>query len=221
MKAKKTQREPYLKIPQHILHIPQLGLPEKVLLGHIYSFGEKGCWQSNQTLAEHLVVSVPMIRRLLGRLKDYIHVANPKGYYRTIWAEEVLKNEQGPAQNRGSDLRISANRLAHGRATTSNNTIGANNRRTIASPSPLPTGGQAPATLNEQRRCDIAVIERFKATFGRPDLRERRPLTPEQFEARRAAVLAGLHSLQPAGTSSTPRDVSPRRKSEAEKETEQ
>jgi len=39
----KKPKERYLKIPYHILNIKRLGLSEKVLLAHIYSFGEKGC----------------------------------------------------------------------------------------------------------------------------------------------------------------------------------
>jgi hypothetical protein len=46
-KGKKEPKELYLKVPYHILNIPGLGLCEKVLLAHIYSFGEEGCWQSN------------------------------------------------------------------------------------------------------------------------------------------------------------------------------
>jgi len=39
--GKNKPKELYLKIPYHILNIPGLGLCEKVLLAHIYSFGEK------------------------------------------------------------------------------------------------------------------------------------------------------------------------------------
>ncbi|UCG56808.1 MAG: hypothetical protein JSU70_18320 [Phycisphaerales bacterium] len=187
-----------MKIPRHILKISQLGLEEKVLLGHMRSFRERGCWQSNQILAETLMVSVPMIRLWLGRLKDYTHVANPRGYYCTIWAGEVLRNAQGPAQERGADLHKSVDPLAHGRAATNTNTITENNRRTIASPPPLPAGGQARATLKDRTRKDIAVIEHFKATFGRPKVRDYRLLTLEQFESRRAAVLEGLRRPRPA-----------------------
>ena len=52
MAGGKKTTERYLKIPYHILNIAELGLSEKVLLAHIYSFGDKGCWQSNATLAD-------------------------------------------------------------------------------------------------------------------------------------------------------------------------
>jgi len=43
--GKKKPKELYLKIPYHILNITDVNLCEKVILAHIYSFGEKGCWQ--------------------------------------------------------------------------------------------------------------------------------------------------------------------------------
>jgi hypothetical protein len=186
--------EPYLKIPDHILSIRDLGPGEKMLLAHIRSFGAKGCWQSNQTLAEILVVSVPMIRRWLQAIKTYIYIKNPKGYYRTIWAKELLKGEQGPAQKCSSDLRKSVNRLAHGCATTINNTIKENNERTIASPTPLPVG-QASATLAHRSQVAAEGLEKFKAHFGRAAV-SWTPLTQEQFANRRAEQLAALRNVE-------------------------
>jgi hypothetical protein len=190
----KKQQEPYLKVPARILNLRGLRPGEKLLLAHIYSFGEKGCWQSNKTLAEILMVSVPMIRRWLARLRPYTCVKSPKGYYRTIWAKQVLKNEQGLAQRGTSDLRKSANRRARPRATTNNTTITENNKSTIASPAPLPAGGQASATL-EQRRRDLAEkVARFKARFGQTT--DWTPMSPEQFERRRTQQLAALGVLR-------------------------
>jgi hypothetical protein len=188
----KKHMEPYLKIPDHILSIHNLAPGEKMLLAHIYSFGAKGCWQSNQTLAEYFMVSVPMVRRWLQAIRAYIHVKNPKGYYRTIWAKEVLKNEQGPAQKCSSDLCKSMNRLARGCATTINNTIKENNERTIASPAPLPAGGQASATLQHRRAPTAEQIEKFKARFGRAV--GFTALTPQQFAQRRAEQIAALRA---------------------------
>ena len=82
-------KERYLKIPYHILNISQLGLSEKVLLAHIYSFGTKGCWQGNSTLGEMFFVEGRTISRWVARLKKDGHVlwVHPKGRYRTIWAK--------------------------------------------------------------------------------------------------------------------------------------
>ena len=89
IKGNKVPKELYLKIPYHILNIPDLGLCEKVLLAHIYSFGEKGCWQSNSTLGEIFFVDGRTISRWLARLKKNSLVlwVHPKGRYRTIWAK--------------------------------------------------------------------------------------------------------------------------------------
>jgi hypothetical protein len=85
-KAKK-QIEPYLKIPNHILGLTGLGLSEKVLLAHVYSFGAKGCWQSNATLARIFHTSDRTISRWLAVLlrAKLLLAKNPKGYYRTLW----------------------------------------------------------------------------------------------------------------------------------------
>ncbi len=85
----KKQQERYLKIPYHILNIDNMDLREKVLLAHIYSFGEKGCWQSNATLAEMFFVKDRTISRWVRVLKKagLILWVHPKGRYRTLWAK--------------------------------------------------------------------------------------------------------------------------------------
>ena len=79
--------QPYLKIPAHILNLPNLALSEKVLLAHIYSFGARGCWQSNATLARVFHTSDRTISRWLAALlrAKLLLAKNPKGYYRTLW----------------------------------------------------------------------------------------------------------------------------------------
>jgi hypothetical protein len=188
------KKELYLKIPAHIPSITQIGLCEKALLAHIYSFGVKGCWQSNQTLAEIFMVSAPTIRRWLGRIRPYTCVKNPKGYYRTIWAKGVLKNEHGPAQNGTPDLVKSEHRVDQNRSTTINNTITENNERTIASPTLLSAFGRTSATLEHRRQVAAEQIEKFKARLGRPAAWT--PLTPEQFGRRRAEQLAALRAAK-------------------------
>lgn len=85
---KAKPKEPYLKVPYHILNIRDLGFAEKMLLAHIYSFGEKGCWQSNETLAKIFMTKPRTVRRWLAKIvdADCVLIKSPKGYYRTIWA---------------------------------------------------------------------------------------------------------------------------------------
>jgi len=86
---KAKPKEQYLKIPYHILNIRDLGLAEKVLLAHIYSFGSKGCWQSNETLGDMFFVDGRTISRWIAQIKKSGHVLwiHPKGRYRTIWVK--------------------------------------------------------------------------------------------------------------------------------------
>jgi len=201
MKKLKTQKEPYLKIPAHVLNLTKIGLCEKVLLAHIYSFGEKGCWQSNETLAEIFMTNTRTIRRWINKISNFIYLKNPKGYYRTLWAKShpqvkayVDKTGRVPGRKASADMDKNGHRLGRKCPTTINNTITENYKRTIASPSPLPAGGQAPATLLYRRDAATEQIERFKARFGRAA--GFTPLSPQQFERRKAQQLAALRAAE-------------------------
>lgn len=86
-KSKRDSAERYLKIPYFILNLRGIGLCQKILLAHIYSFGQKGCYQSNKILAEIFMVSPNTISRWIAHVRKYLYVKNPKGYYRTMWAK--------------------------------------------------------------------------------------------------------------------------------------
>jgi len=155
MSAKKTHKEPYLKIPAYILNLSQISLREKVLLAHIYSFSAKGCWQSNETLGQIFMVCPRTIERWLAAIRKFIIVRNGKGYYRTIWAKshpdfKYDKNVGVVRQNCRCDSDKIVVRLRQNCRTTNNNTITENKKRTIASPSPLPPqGGFGDASLSD------------------------------------------------------------------------
>ena len=86
-KSKKNSSERYLKISYSILNLRDISLCQKILLAHIYSFGWKGCYQSNKTLAEIFMVSPDTISRWIASVRKYLYIKNPKGYYRTMWAK--------------------------------------------------------------------------------------------------------------------------------------
>jgi len=65
MAGKKTPREHHLKIPYHILSIPDSRPDEKLLPARIHSFGEKSRWRNNATLAKIFMTSTRMIKRRL------------------------------------------------------------------------------------------------------------------------------------------------------------
>ena len=216
---KKQPTENYLKLPNHILNIRDIGLCEKVLLSHIYSFGKRGCYQSNKTLAEIYMTSPSTIRRWLKHIRKYLYVKCPKGYYRTFWAKShpdvqaanklwwrgkevskqdngytanIVKSEQQPAQKCATDMVKNNFRHAQKRATINNNTITETKKDTTATPTPLPAGGQASALLNDRKNGYIASIEQLKNSFG-CDRRRRTPeLTAAEREQRRQKLQRDL-----------------------------
>ena len=168
----KKQKDWYLKIPSYILDIPDLAAGQKMPLVHIYRFGLKGCWQSNQTLAETFMVSPCTIPRWLRAIKKYIIVRNCKGYYRTIWAKAHPDGKHDKIgmdvrQKRDSNYDKNGVRPGANYHPTISNTVTENNKRTMASPSPLPAAEHAPATLRHRSRATAEQIARFKARFGR------------------------------------------------------
>jgi len=197
----KRQKEPYLKIPVHILNLRQISADEKMLLAHIYSFGAKGCWQSNQTLVDIFMVSTDTVSRWIAKIRTFIYLKNAKGYYCTIWAKShpqvvhLGKNAEGPRQDWSFDLGKSAFGLRQRCRNTNNNTITENNKRTIASPAPLALlKAGTLATLIYRKQNAAAEIENFKEKFGQAT--RLKPLTPQQFEQRRTQQLAALRATQ-------------------------
>jgi len=75
-------------MPYHILNMDKLGLGEKLLYAHIYSYGRKGCWQANETIGQMFRVCERTVTTWVANLKKAgcILWAHPKGRYRTIWA---------------------------------------------------------------------------------------------------------------------------------------
>ena len=215
--AKKKPTELYLKVPYHILNIPGLGLCEKVLLAHIYSFGGKGCWQSNATLAGIFMTSSRTIKRWFAKIvrADLVQVKSRKGYYRTIWARShpdvraaaelyyrgkklapkqdqncpASRDKTGPAS--GPDRVL---RLGQKCPTTNNTTKKETIPETTAPPSPLPAGGQAPAVLAERKSQAVHGIEEFKKRFGLGKGR-RQPLSEQEFDRRRQKQKLALKAL--------------------------
>jgi hypothetical protein len=93
MAKKKKIEEYYLMLPYHILNLRGLSLSEKVLLSHIYSFGDKGCWQSNETIARIYMICRRTVSIWLANLVklELVQVKSAKGYYRTMWAKSHPK----------------------------------------------------------------------------------------------------------------------------------
>jgi hypothetical protein len=204
-------------IPNQILNLTGISLRAKNLLAHIYSFGEKGCWQSDLTLAQIFMVSDRTIRRWLSEIRKYLYVKSPKGFYRTFWAkmhpdviaanklwyrnkqipkEDVInsvdsaKNVRQAGQNCPSDSAKIGFRLGQNCPTTNNTTIKETIKNTTATPTPLPAEGQASALLVDRKARVINDVERLKKSFGRGA--QRTELTPAERERRKQQNIRAL-----------------------------
>lgn len=217
----KHQKEPYLKIPAHILNLPQISLFEKMPFAYIYSFGAKGCWQSNQTLAQIYMATVPTICKCLNRIKDFMYVKYPQGQGQKLWSKShphvfeavqsgvkldqilptnLIKSDKVPVQNCTTNLVKSPILINQKCVPTNNHTITDTKKDTIASPSHLPAYGQTPATVQYRIQTAAAPeVENFKANFGHAHggkARQWTPLTPQQFEQGRTQQVAALRATQ-------------------------
>jgi len=201
MKTRKV-KEPYLKLPLRFLKLPGLQLLDKLLLAHFHSFADKGCWQSNATLAKIFMCSERTISRCISTLKQkgLIRIHTPKGFYRKIWATsacdssaQVRQKRRSSTPNPATDFAKFGNRVRHVCLTTNNNTIKENYTRTTATPPPLPACGQAPALPAEGASQVIAQIEAMKNRLFR---RPRQRLSAEQLERRREQLKAALFAAE-------------------------
>ena len=83
----------YLHIPIAILRLPGLNLRQKLLLGLVISFNEKGLRMSNDELAEIVDVCSSRISKIVKSLerKGYVKIKNPQSRYRVIY---LLQNDK-------------------------------------------------------------------------------------------------------------------------------
>jgi len=205
----KKPKEQYYILPMHIFNNEHLNGDGKLLLCHIYSFGSKGCWQSNSTLAKIFHTSPVTISRWISKIKKYVHIKSPKGYYRTIWVKshpevkesvklyykgkeipkpdtsDLIKNDKEYNHQKQSQYCKSENGLNHKCYTTNNTTNKDTTKSTIERPSPLPAGGHAPAPLEYRNRERNDSISHFKNNFG---YRKKHQLTNLNQEEKRNRV---------------------------------
>jgi len=87
MKKKRQSRETGIWIPQRILDMKELRCCEKMLLSYIYSFGIRGCYQSNQTLGRVFNVSGRSISEWIKSIQVYLYFKAANGVGRTLWAK--------------------------------------------------------------------------------------------------------------------------------------
>jgi hypothetical protein len=217
-KKKAKAREKYLHVPQHIMEISELGTAEKLLLAHIYSFGAKGCWQSNQTIGKLFDVNPRTIKRRLTRIKKFLYARSPHSRLRTFLAKShpdvkrMAINErpvrhvqegQNCPPSRGTELCGIRDKSGPTTGTERAPQQGQNcpptitytstetNKSTPAPTPPAPWQGvaSAPGPDEETRK----HFEQIKAEI---EARRWKPLPQEEFERRRASLKKQLREAE-------------------------
>ena len=214
-RMKKQKKEGGLWIPNHIRNISRsvLGDSEKMLLADIYSFGTKGMYKSNKTIAEEYMTTERTVSRWIANIVKggFVYLKNPKGYYRTFW---VKSHPEVKAMNKlwYRNREIDKNRLRHHCLTKlDRNSQGSKTnpvfrprqncpptnkeidketkKETKAVNLPLPPGGQASQLLKDKNAERQVSIERFKRQIGKiPNAK----LSPEQFEQKKQRQITAL-----------------------------
>lgn len=217
-KNNKPEKEGGLWIPNHIRNIQRsiLGDSEKMLLADIYSFGDKGYYKANDTIAKEYMTSERTVSRWIAKILKgkFVYVKNPKGYYRTFWAKshpevkaanklwyrnkEIHKNRlrQNCLTKSDKNGKVSKTnpvfRLSQNCPPTNKETNKETNRKTKATPPPLPAGGQAPALLEDRKAEQQASIEQLKQKFGSGGRQKQLELSPQELDHRKQTQIKAL-----------------------------
>ena len=209
----KQPEERYLKVPFHVVNHPGLNDGERWLLAWLYSFGGKGCWQSNEQLAEVLFTSPVTITRRIAKLNrlNLLHMKAPKSAYRRIWVKShpeveaittawskaqphqkcvsnLIKNDEVPNQKCVSNL-IKNVAQPHQKCSTTTKDYKSTIKETTAPPSPLPARGQAQAVLADRVAQTVKMVSDWGKSFGRPKAKK---LPKEDFGQKRERELKKL-----------------------------
>ncbi len=207
---KKNKNGGGLWLPNEILNLFDIDESCKMLLAHFYSFGTKGCYQSNKTLAQIFMTTARTITRRISKIEKYLYLKNPKGYYRTIWVRfhpkvSEIRPERFNNQQQGvrQDCRTQYDKSGKSTTTkpvfrprqnclTTNTYTNTETNTGTAADLPMPAGGQASRLLEQRRAAARQKIEQFKKRFGSGQKSER--LSPEEFEKRRQMIIKQLRS---------------------------
>ncbi len=221
----KPKKEGGVWIPNRIRSISRsvLGDSEKMLLADIYSFGDKGFYKSNETIAKEYMASERTVSRWVARIitGGFVYVKNPKGYYRTLWAKlhpnvqeaaklwyrnkEIPKTDCKPVRqncltkldkNSEATATNGVSRLSQKCPSTYKKTNTETNKRTNAVDLPLPAGGQASQLLEDRKAGVVVQIEQLKRNFGSDRRRRTALLTPAEYEQRRQEQLKALQAAE-------------------------
>jgi hypothetical protein len=202
-----------LWIRNEIMNNRTLNDSEKMLLAHFDSFGAKGCYQANGTLAEIFMTKPRTIRRRIAKINKagLIYIKSPKGYYRTIWVRsnsevaeacklwyrgKEIEKPNGQKWPTKVDKTGQPSRkksvFRHGQncPTTDTDTVKETQKETKATPAPLPARGQATALLEDRKAGLIAEVEQLKHTFGQSGRQKTAAERQQWIQDQKTALLA-------------------------------
>ncbi len=202
---KKKAKKKYLHIPQHIMEISELKTAEKVLLAHIYSFGARGCWQSNKTLGKRFDVAPRTIKRRLSRIRKFIYIRSPRSRLRTFLAKShpdvkkmaisekpVRRVQQGRICPPSTGPLLSELRDESGPTTGTDQAPqqGQNCPPTITNTSTETTKSTSAPGPDEETR------KHFEQIKAKNKAKRWKPLPQEEFERRRAKMKKQLREAE-------------------------
>ena len=212
-KDKKKSRKLGLWIPKKIQKMTILTGDEKIYYAYIYSFGERGCWQTDEQIGGELGRSERTLQRYQANCKKagLLKVIGEGSKYRRIWAKDHPKYKA--AQQKQAELlrqtcRSRPTELSGLPRQTCPTTIKYTKKSTIKERggSPSPAEGQAHAPLKDKQH-QLAVhrtkeeamssIEQLNRRFGRNG-RRAEGLTEAEFDRRRQKQLRALLADLPA-----------------------
>lgn len=206
-KEQKKTRKLGLWIPKGILKMPILTGDEKIYYAYIYSFGERGCWATDEQIGRELGRSERTLQRYQVNCKKagLFKVIGEGSKYRRIWAKDhpkfkaaqkkKAKQLRQTCQSRTTDL---SELLRQNCPTTNKYT----NKSTIKERggSPSPAEGQAHAPLKDKQQKleefhtmedTMKRVEQLKRNFGNGS-RQTPKATPAEIEQRKQAQLKAL-----------------------------
>lgn len=209
-KENKKSRKIGLWVPQRILKMSFLSGDDKLFYAYVYSFGERGCWQTDEQIGKAFGRSERTIQRYQANCKKagLFRVVGNKSKYRRMWAKNHPKYKAWRKKQAAllrQTRRSRATNLSELPRQTCPTTNKGTNKTTIkqrgGSPSPAEQahaplkGKQQQLEAHRTREEAIASIEQLKRSFGRG--RRRTPeLTPAECEQRRQeqkrALLEGV-----------------------------
>ncbi len=181
-KKTKKPRKLGLWIPHKILKMPFLSSDEKQYYAYVYSFGGRGCWQTDMQIGKALGCSIRTIQRYQTSCKKagLFKVIGERSKYRRIWAKnhpEYKATQKKRVQELRQTCQSRQTNLSELPRQTCPTTNKFTNKKTIKERggSPLPPEGPARAPLRDKqeqleehrKKEDAAIsIEQMKKNFG-------------------------------------------------------